>query len=364
MNPRERVTRTLNHQEPDRVPMMMSASPWVVERLKGNLNVSTDKALLRKLNIDIFDTRGIDLKGAVGPKFVGPQNLGIKPDWCGDLLPVFGYHEVITETPFGKAYSMGPPPLADCETIEDLQALAWPELDWFDFSELRADLQPWAEEFAIAYTGPSVFQHATLFRGLSNLLIDMASDQAFANYLLDKITSFYLEYTIRFFEETGDLISIIRLADDIGAENGLLISPKMIEQYLGGRIKLFADLAHEHGTKLMFHTDGNVRKVIPNLIDWGVDILDPVQPEIDDMNHIELKREFGEKLCFSGGVSAQMILPQGDSADVRSEVKRVIDQLGHHGGYILSPGHPVLQSDVPTENIIAMYEAGLIYGKY
>jgi len=342
--------------------MMMSASPWVVKRLQDYLHVSTDKALLRKMNIDIFDTRGIDLKGAVGPKFVGPENLGIKPTWCGDLLPVFGYQEIITETPFGKAYSMGIPPLAGFDTIDDLQAFQWPEVDWFDFSNLHADLQPWADEFAIAYTGPSVFQHATLLRGLSNLLIDMAGDQDLANYILDKITSFYYEYSQRFLEETGDFISIIRLADDIGAETGLLISPNMIKKFLGSRIKLFADLAHKHGSKLLFHTDGNVRKVISKLIEWGVDILDPVQPEIDEMNHIEIKREFGEELCFSGGVGAQEILPHGNQEEVRSEVKRVIEELAVNGGYILSPGHPVLQSDVPTENIIAMYEAGLIYG--
>ncbi len=361
---RERLRRALNHQEPDRVPMMMSANTWVVKRLKKHFGVQTDRELLKIMQIDIFDTRGIDYQGAVGPQFVGPPDLNIPSDWCGNLFPMFDYHEVITETSFGKTYSMGSPPLAALTSLDELKAYRWPQVEWFDFSNLRKDLQVWANEFAIAFTGPSVFQHATLFRGLSTILIEMATEPEFISFLFDKISGFYFDYTRCVLEEVGDLIDILRLADDIGTEQGLMISPKMISHFIGKWVKQFADLAHQYDVKLLFHTDGNVRKVIPDLIAWGVDILDPVQPEVPEMAHDALKREFGNQLCFSGGVSTQEILPHQGREAVLNEVKRVITTLGVGGGYILSPGHPILQGDVPIENIIAMYEAGVTYGTY
>jgi hypothetical protein len=136
VHPKERVNTTLNHQEPDRVPMMMSAGAWVIKKLKKHLGVQTDRELLKALNLDIFDTRGFDYQGAVGPKYIGPDNLGISPDWCGNVLVLFSYSEIITETPFGKAHSMGEPSLADYETIEELETFPWPRGDWFDYSNV------------------------------------------------------------------------------------------------------------------------------------------------------------------------------------------------------------------------------------
>jgi uroporphyrinogen decarboxylase len=364
MNSKQRVRTTLNRQKPDRVPMMMSASIWVIADLKKHFGIQTDRELMRALHLDVFDTRGFDYKGIVGPLFIGPESMNIPPDWRGDTLSLFSYHEIVTETPYGKAHSMGIPPLADFQTIEELENFPWPQANWFDYSNVRKDLEIWADEFAIALTGSSVFQHATLYRGVNQFLLDMAMDPELTDYILDKMTGFYCEYSRRILEEAGDLIDIIRLADDIGAQNNLFISPRMLKQYFGHRIKKFADLAHQYDAKLMFHTDGNVRKAIPDLVKWGVDMLDPVQPEVPDMNHVELKKEFGDQLSFSGGVSAQDILPHQGVDAVKTEVKRVIHELGPGGGYILSPGHPSLQGDVPVENIVAMYEAGLEFGKY
>lgn len=364
MNAKERLQRTLSHQEPDRVPMMMSANTWVVEKLKAHLGAHTDRDLIKALHIDVFDMRGIDYKGAVGPRYIGPEFLGIPHDWRGDLFPVFGYHEVITETPHGKAYAVGEPCLAGYDTLEALASYPWPQADWFDYGQLRADLEPWADEFAIAATGASVFQHPTLYRGFEQLLLDMALEPEIASFIFDRVVGFYFDYFARIFDRVGDLIDIFRLADDIGAQNNLLISPDMIHTFVGPRIKKLADLAHQHDIKVLFHTDGNVRQIIPDLVAWGVDILDPLQPEVPAMNAAELKAEFGEQLSFSGGISAQEILPNGSPDDVRHEVQRVIEQLATGGGYILSPGHPSLQGDIPVENIVAMYHAGLEYGTY
>jgi uroporphyrinogen decarboxylase len=365
MNSKERVQTALNHQEPDRVPMMMSAGTVVVERLKESLGVSTDRELLEALHIDIFDMRGIDYSGAIGAKYIGPDNLGISSDWQGEFFVLFGYYESEMETPFGRTHSMGPPSLGvdAYPTIADLERFPWPQPDWFDYTTLRPQLEEWSD-FAIATTGCSVFQHPQLFRGVEQLMLEMAFDPELTEFILDKVTDFYFGYFQGVFAEVGDLIDIFRLADDIGDQQKLLISPKMLERYLAPRLSKCAALAHEHDIKVLFHTDGNVRSVIPELMGWGVDILDPVQPEAPNMNAIELKQEFGSRLSFSGGVSAQDVLSLRDMDEVRTEVKRAIDAFAPGGGYILSPAHPSLQVDIPTENIIALYKAGLEFGEY
>ncbi|MCP4166336.1 MAG: hypothetical protein GY759_10635 [Chloroflexi bacterium] len=364
MNSKERVLTTLNHEEPDRVPMMMSAGTFVVQRLKDQFGVSTDRELLKALHVDIYDMRGIDYKhGGVGAKYIGPDNLGIPSDWSGEFFILFGYQEEIMDTPFGLTYSMGPPSLADYPTLADLETFPWPQPEWFDYSTLRPQLQQWSD-FAIAATGCSVFQHPQLFRGVERFMRDMARDPEITEYIIDKVTDFYYGYFKRVFEEVGDMIDIFRLADDIGGQQNLLISPKMLRRYLGSRIEKCAALAHEYDIKVLFHTDGNVRRAIPDLIEWGVDILDPVQPEVPDMGSTELKAEFGDRLSFSGGVSAQDVLSLRGVEEVRAEVKRAIRDFAAGGGYILSPAHPSLQVDIPTENIVALYEAGLKYGNY
>ena len=363
MDARTRVRTALDHREPDRVPAMMSASQFVVERLKAHLRVESDRDLLRALHIDVYDMRGIDYKSGIGARFIGPPELGIPEDWHGDFFLLFNYHEQIVETSFGPSHAMGAPVLAGYATIDDLARFPWPQPDWFDYSTLRAQLEPWSD-FAIAATGCSVFQHPTLFRGIERLLLEMGTDPPIAEYIMDRVTDFYCGYFERVFAEVGDLIDLFRIADDIGAQNNLFISPKMLDRFLAPRVKRCIDLAHRHGIKVIFHTDGNVRPAIPRLIEWGVDVLDPVQPEIPSLDAVELKRTYGDVLGFSGGVSAQEVLPFGDVQAVRAEVMRVIDALAPSGGYILSPGHPCFQVDVPVENIVAMYETGFEYGRY
>jgi uroporphyrinogen decarboxylase len=358
---KERLSTALSHREPDRPPMMMSASEWVIARLKRHVGVETDRELHRALSLDIYDTRGFDYKGAIAPKFLGPEELNIPADWKGDLFDVFNYHEHVTENEYGKAYSMGSPCFGAAEypTIEALERYPWPQVDWFDFSDIRRQVEEWADEFAVMASGASVFQHATLYRGMEELLFEMAAEPERAEYVLDRVSEFYCGFFERFFEEAGDLIDIFRLADDIGAQDSLFVSPRMLDRFLGERIRRCADLAHAYDIRLLLHSDGNIYDAIPSLIEWGVDILDPVQPEVPAMNHRRLKREFGDRVSFSGGVGAQEILPRGTVHDVKEETRRAVAELGAGGGYILSPGHPSLQMDVPPENIVAMYEAGL-----
>ena len=363
MNAKERVRTTLAHKEPDRVPMALSASPWVVEKLKARLHATTDKELLELLHIDLFDMRGIDLKGKVAPRYIGPTNVGISPDWSGDVLPLWGVKERIVETGQGKMYQQDEFPLTEAESLEEVAAYSWPDPDWFDYRDLDKQLERWSE-FAIVASGCSVFQHPTFVRGMDKLFIDMIKNPQIADYLFTRFADFYYEYFARQFQVAGDLIDILRIADDLGGQNNLLISPQMIKRFFLPRLRRFAQLSKTYGIKLLLHTDGNIYPIIPQLIESGVEILDPLQPEATDMDPLRIKKEFGDQLTLMGAISVQHVLSTGSAKDVKEEVKRRIDQLAPGGGYILSPGHPVLQVDVPVENILAMYETGFLYGRY
>ncbi|MFW5807322.1 MAG: uroporphyrinogen decarboxylase family protein, partial [Spirochaetota bacterium] len=160
------------------------------------------------------------------------------------------------------------------------------------------------------------------------------------------------------------LVDSLAMADDFGMQSGLMISPEMFEEWVVPRIKRFADLAHSFGLKLILHSDGNISSVIPRLIEIGVDVLDPLQPEAANMDPAEIKTEFGDDIVLRGGISAQQTLSYGSTQEVIDEVKRTMDNLAPGGGYILSPGHPVLQDDIPVDNIITMYDTAYSYGVY
>ena len=360
---KERVQNAINHQEPDRIPTHLNANHPVVTRLRQALEVGTTRELLHALHIDIFDMRGIDIRGdsSVMPKYTGPENTGIPADWSGNITKLWGIKEIVVQTESGPTITQIEYPLAEANSLEELERHCWPAPDWFDYSDLRERLEDWTE-FAILCSGCSVFQHPTYVRGMDKLMLDMSINPEMADFVFDKFTDFYYEFYRRIFEQAGDLIDIFALADDLGMQNSLLISPRMFEKFVAPRLQKMAELAHRYDIKLLLHSDGNIEKIIPRLIELGVDILDPIQPEA--LDPLKIKAKFGKQLCLRGGISAQHILTHGTVDDVVAETQRIITGLAPGGGYILAPGHPVLTVDIPTENIIAMYDTAFKYGGY
>lgn len=313
------------------------------------LGIVSHRELLERVKSDVVDLRGI-----VDPSYAGPvpyrQQLspGVHEEFWGWRLKT-------AEGACGPEETYVDFPLAGAATVEDLQAHPWPSPDWFDFSDFAARLEPW-RDFAVMASGPSVFQHPSFLRGADNLMLDMAINPDMAHYLMDRFTQFYLAYFERMFDAAGGRIDILRQADDLGTQRGLLLSPAMFRTFIKPRIAAMADLAHAYGIKFMFHTCGAVRPLIGDLIEAGVDILDPLQAAAEGMEPRALKEEFGSRLCFHGGICTQYLLPKGTVEQVKQEAKRRAGILGRGGGYILAPCH-VLQLDVPTSNILALGEA-------
>jgi uroporphyrinogen decarboxylase len=361
MNSSQRLISAVSHVEPDKVPAHINATKWVVKKLKNALKVNSDYELLKAMQIDVYDMRGIDLHSGTAPKYIGPENDFFSPEWAGGINSFWSIKEFENETSSGWNMEMELPPLSTAMSIEECEKYPWPDNDWFDYSDLRMKLKQW-KDFSIMASGGSVFQHATYIRGMDSLMMDMMADPEMANYILDKVADFYHEYFRRMFEEAGDLIDVFALADDLGMQNTLLISPEMFDEYVAPRLKKMADLAHSYNIKLLLHTCGNIEILIPRLIELGVDILDPIQPE--SMDPIAIKEKFGDRICLRGGISVQDMVSRGSIEEVEAETKRIVVALKPGGGYILSPGHPVLQDDIPVENILAMYRTGNEVGHY
>lgn len=348
------------HKEPDRVPMHMNATRWVLEKLHHKLGTKDQRELTGQLGLDTYDMRGLDLHGGVMPRYRGPEHRLLNEAWSGDILRIWGVEEQIMDGPAGRSYAIDHFPLSKVPDISAIKTYAWPDPDWFDYDHLENDLAPWSDH-AIKATGCSVFQHATFVRGMDMLMMDMLADPDTAQYIFDRFFEFYYAFYQKIFDAAGHLIDVFALADDLATQSSLLISPEMFETFVAPRIKAMADLAHRYGIQLLLHSDGNVTDLIPRFIDLGVDILDPIQPEADRMDPVFLKKEYGKDLVFRGGISAQRTLAMGTVQEVTDETRRVIDIMAPGGGYILSPGHPVLQDDIPVDNIIAMYAAAGVH---
>ena len=191
------------------------------------------------------------------------------------------------------------------------------------------------------------------------LPIYMALNPEVVEAILEHMLEFYIEQTSRILKAAEGRIDMVYIGDDLGSQQTLLISPNMFRQFLKGRWKRFIDtIKSRFGAhlKFHFHSCGAVVELIPDLIEMGIDILNPLQPRAKGMDLKRLKDNFGSKLCFSGGLDIQRLLPYGTPQEVRSEAERLVRVLGRDGGYIACPAHAI-QPDTPIENVLAMLKA-------
>ena len=211
-----------------------------------------------------------------------------------------------------------------------------------------------------------IFEMAQRMRGMAPLMMDMASDEVLAAALLDKMVELKLKFWEMALPQLRDVVDVISEADDYGTQVSQLISPRMFRRLIKPRLAILfrriKELAPD--ARLFFHSCGNVRPLLPDFIELGVDILNPVHVRAAGMNPVELKRDFGRDIVFwGGGVDTQDVLPHGTPAEVRDDVRRNIDALASGGGFVFNTVHNI-QADVPPENVVAMWQALREYGAY
>lgn len=243
-------------------------------------------------------------------------------------------------------------PIGPCLTEPDLSGYTFPDPEAaYRFEPLGPWCRAGAEHFTIVWVG-DLWERATFMCGMEQLLLWVALEPDFVHGLLDRLA----DYILRTMDVLFDRFTFdgIALSDDYGTQKSMLISPDAWRRFVKPRLARIFARAKRAGKTVFLHSCGNVRAVVPDLVELGLDILHPIQPEAIDV--VELKREFGRDLTFCGGVGTQSLLVKASPEEVRREVLRLKEQMGAGGGYILEPGITI-QADVPLENVLAMIEA-------
>ena len=247
--------------------------------------------------------------------------------------------------------------LADASSLDEIAAFPWPSCDDVDYSSIAEQCDRY-DDYAIVCGNADIFERPALVRGLENFLCDTSLNPDWVDYITKTFLDFYVEDFTRCLEASGGRIDIFWALTDLGTQAGLLQSRKTFQRFMAPALATLIKFSHDHGAKFMYHTCGAVRDLIPDLIELGVDILNPIQPAAAGMASEGLKQDFGNQLCFHGGIDIQYLLPLESAETVKAEVARRTQILGGGGGYILAPSHN-LQQDISTENILAMYDPRL-----
>jgi uroporphyrinogen decarboxylase len=341
LTPRERVLAAAALEQPDRTPCDFWAEECTWNRLLAHVGHGDRERLLQDLTVDV---RHLDL-AAPAERAIGD---GVYQNFWGERY-------IYRDTPWGKMREDVHGALAAAASFDELERFAWPTPDVFDYSSLAGQCRRW-EPYALLYGFADVWQRPGLVRGWEGMFLDMAERPDWVHFLGRRFTDFYREDYTRAAEATGGRIDLYLLISDLGSQAGPLISLPMFREFVAPYLKEMIDLIHGLGGRVLYHSCGRIGRFIPDLIALGVDILDPIQPVGPEMAPERLKADFGDRLCFHGGMDMQRLLPTGTPEQVRAEARRYSATLGAGGGYILAPAH-LFQPDVPPENILAVYAA-------
>jgi len=383
MKPRERVVTSLNHEEPDRVPLDFGS--WVTSIHKGAytnllsfLGLETSNIKLKDwiqqlpyLDEKFLERLGVDTRYS-RPGAPEGKSWQLKRDedethyyitdgWgVKRAMPKDGglyYDIVVHECPLRNA------------TVEDLEEYNWPDPADPGFTRgIIEKAKKLREETDYAVVGDfnfeSWYENCWYMRGFEQWYKNFYRNPEFVEALLDITAELHMQFLVKILDAVGEYLDVVMQGDDLAIQDGPVMSPEMYRKFIKPRqAKIFDLIKQKTDAKLFYHCCGSVRTLIPDLIEIGVDIINPVQVSAKGMDTKELKEEFGNKICFWGAVDTQHVLPYGSQKEVKEEVKKRIDDLAPGGGYILTSVHNV-QSDVPPENIMAMCEALQNYRKY
>ncbi len=246
---------------------------------------------------------------------------------------------------------------AECEDPAEVDRFAWPELKYVDFTSSFAEIDRAVNAGQAVLSGSwSCFFHVVCdFFGMENYFVKMYTDPDVVDAVTEHVVDFYLQLNEKMFELAKGRIDMFFFGNDFGSQLDTLISPEMFDRFVMPAFKKFTDQAHRHGMKVLLHSCGSIYRVIPRLIDAGVDALHPIQAQAANMDAVTLSREFKDKIVFVGGVDTQQLLPNATPQQVKAEVYRLRDLFGPN--FVVSPSHESILPDVPWQNVLAMAEA-------
>ncbi len=358
MLPRERILTACRRGRPDRVPYVFSFTPplqRVFERETG----ATDVA-----DYFEFDVRGVGLSGT-----------RLRRDYSAhfadaDLPPGTEFDEWgVAETPPSgddeatRHFRHRLSPLRNAATVGEILALPLPDLDAdYRYEGIEAQVAA-IKGRGLAVQGGlgfSTFDYSWLLRGIDKLMMDMVAEPEMAAAVLDRVVDL-LRRVVQRIVASG--VDIIIWGEDVGTERAMMMSPATWRRWIKPRFRSMIEVAKQTNPDVItwYHSCGNIEPIIPDLIEIGVEVLNPLQPEA--MDPAKIKRQYGDRLAFWGSVSVQRTMPWGSPGDVRAEVRERIETVGAGGGFVLAPAH-VLEPEVPWENVLAFVEAAREFGRY
>lgn len=377
MTPRQRVEAALRHTEPDRVPLDIGggqstsltveayrslqdhfgASPAEPAYLSYAFRVARlDEATLQRLGSDV---RPLTLKP--------PANWQRPPSPPGTFIDELGIQWRQAHTPSGFYWEQQTYPLAEA-TLADVEAYPWPDPhDPGRYAGLAEEARLLYERTPYALMGDCGYKNhwepVFLLLGFERALYSLLAEPELITAILEQLAALNAAVTRRFLELTGPYLSVIRTSDDLATQSSLMMAPATYRKMIQPYHKRYFTLIKEYTrAPIFFHSCGNVVRLLPDLIEAGVEALNPVQVAAF-ADPAAVKRDYGDRLSFWGGIDTQWALPSGSPEDVRQEVKLRIAQFSAGGGFVAAPVHNI-QSDVPPENIVAFSEAVREFGRY
>lgn len=332
-------------ERPDRAPRDYWGTAEVTARIKRDLGCRTDRELWERMGVDKLihlvprHPRAVE-DGWHLQSYFSLWKIGTRQMPYADGL---GYYDEAVEHP-----------LAAAESVSDVERFDWPDPDEWDVSVLRAQCEEW-KEYPLLAGGCELFYLYCRLRGMERALEDLIELPEVADAILERIIGYDLALTKRILEAAGDRLLFSYVAEDLGTQDSLIMSPRLFRRFLKPRMARMIELVHSYGVKVFHHDDGAMRPLLPDLIEIGIDLLNPVQWRCKGMEREALARDFGGRIVFHGGVDNQQTLPYGTPEDVRRQVRENVEIFGQTRGYIVAPCHN-LQANTPTENVLALYE--------
>ena len=382
MTPRERVRAALNHTEPDRVPIDLGGNQTGIHKgayaaLLDHLGIQDDIEIMDPVQQLARPSERVLERFRVDTRYIA---AGAASDWKGGIVQAERdgrlWHDLTDE--FGVTWSMPDDhplymdishhPLAEA-TIEDLEAYPFPRGDdpgRFDGLRDRAlairNETPYAVVSGISGV---IYETCWYMRGLEQWFCDMLIQPRFCEALIDRTAQFWMDWFRVFLDEVGDVVDVIMVGDDLAGQLGPLFSPDFYRRVVKPRQKrLVQYIRSRTDAKIWYHTCGACAEYIPDLLDNGIDVLNPVQISARGMDPAVLKRRFGSRLAFwGGGIDSQNVLPFAGPDEVREHVRRNLAAWKPGGGYVFNSVHNI-QAGVPAENIVALYDAAYEFGSY
>lgn len=374
MKRKERVLKTINHEQPDRVPIDLGSTTdsSIVKECYDELrkylgmepsNPIFTNRMMRVVDVDndVHDYFQTDIRGV----FPGEHSSVVHIDE-NSYKDEWGV--IRTKLPGVYYFEQREFPLSGDISKSDIINYNWPDPDDSNIIKgLKEQVRKIRDncDCAIVLNLPSCIIHTTQYlRGFQDWYLDCGMNVKMLEFLFDKMLDIKIRMVENLLLEVGKEVDIVITSDDLGTQASLQVSPDFFRKYIKPRFEKYFNVIRQFSPdlKILFHSCGSIETILGDLIDIGVDIINPVQVSAENMDSAYLKEKYGGRLAFWGAIDTQHILPYGSPEEVKREVRRRIMELGIGGGYILGAVHNI-QPGVPPENIVTMYEYGKTFSK-